>query len=158
MERLDSSVSDMVEVDIGMDGELDDFASTPPPRSANGGARASAAGAVWLFSLNALLPLVIASLTTANALVVSNNGTLLPWLDDGHNIGLLHASMFVVVLGLWFAVTSFHRRARAQGYLTFYRTTRSIKDAPLLAIGVGNGKNTDCDVTVCNMLRPFVFA
>lgn len=143
MERVDSSSSsDMVEVDIDMEGEMNDFIGTPRGSrrlSSRGGAR-PAVGVMWLFLWNAVLPLAIAVLTTANAIIVNHNAsTFLPWLDDGHNLGLLHAAMFVVVLGLWFAVTAFHRRARARGYLTFYRRTRGIKDAPLLAIGIGNG-------------------
>ena len=140
MDRVDSS-SDMVEVDIDMEGEMNNFIGTPRGSqrlSSRGGAR-PAVGVMWLFLWNAVLPLAIAVLTTANAVVVNHNATFLPWLNDGHNLGLLHAAMFVLVLGLWFAVTAYHRRARARGYLTFYRRTRGVKDAPLLAIGVGNG-------------------
>jgi hypothetical protein len=145
MERGHSvSDLDMVEVDIDADGELDDFTSGSPPGAMRRAARAArqrqpAFGAMWLFVWNAVMPLAIVALTTANAVVVAGNGTLLPWLDNGQSLGLLHAGMFFAVLGLWAVVTCLHRQWRARGYLTFYRTTRGIKDAPLLAVGVGNG-------------------
>jgi len=145
MERNDS-ISSLVEVDI--DGEMGNFAQSPkrPTQSDR-----PAIGAFWLFLWNAVLPVAVAALTTANAVIVNGNGTFIPWFDDGHNLGLLHACMFVVILAIWALVTTMHRRARAKGYLSFYRNTRSIKDTPLLAVGVGNGTFSN----VHHVFRPF---
>ena len=138
--QREDSVNSTIEVDL--DGEMGNFASLPDhPRLSSANVRQSRrVGVLWLFIFNPILPFVTGSLTTASSLVNATNSTFLPWLVDGHNLGLLHAAMFVVILGIWALVTLSHRKSRARGYLTFYRTTRGIKDAPLLGVGLGNSK------------------
>jgi hypothetical protein len=136
------SLGDFVEVDV--DGELGTFVSSPPhsrhaSRREADARRSQRVGVVWLFAFNAVLPLLLGAFTCVSAVAANNNASVLPWLTDGHNLGLLHAAMFVVVLVIWATVACVHRRNRADGFLTFYRNTRRVKDAPLLAVGIGNG-------------------
>lgn len=153
--RQDSATSDFVEVDFD-ENEMGNFAGSflSPSRHHEDDVhiRPSTVGALWLFSFNIAPPLFMMTATTISGIGANNTSSsiLLPWFADGHNLGLMHAIVFVITLLIWTLVTHVHRRNRAHGFLTFYRNTRRIKDAPLLAIGLGNGLFKKCSSRMHN--------